>query len=282
MSRGIWSLRGIVVGLAVGGLTACGPADDGTSGPDGGTQSTVDASPQVSADAMPMPENAEVYAHSPSTLYRLNPNTLEVTAVADFSGCDGSVIDIALDKDSNLYGTTFTGLYTIGRDTAVCTEISTGNYPNSLSFVPAGVLDETEEVLVAYLGADYIRIDVTTGEISNIGSLGGEYFSSGDVVSVEGGGTYLTVDGPDCNDCLVEINPADGSLQRNWGPLGYSAVYGLAYWGGVAYGFDENGTAFSIEFGADSVTTNAIAFPGSPVGLSFYGAGSTTQAPIIE
>lgn len=269
----------VVLGLSLATLYGCGPSDDG-AGADGGVDA-ADADTQSFSDARPGTINAEVYAHSPTTLYRLNPNTLLVDTVADFNGC-GEVIDIALDKDSNLYGTSFTGLYRINRDTAVCTLIATGSYPNSLSFVPAGVLDPTNEVLVAYLGSDYIRIDVTTGAITTIGTIGGGLSSSGDIVSVEGGGTYLTVEGPNCDDCLIQVNPADGGLQRNWGELGFPDVWGLAYWGGVAYGFDDNGSAFSIEFGASTVTTTPIAFPGAPPGLRFWGAGSTTVAPIID
>lgn len=269
----------VVLGLSLATLYGCGPSDDG-AGADGGVDA-ADADTQSFSDARPGTINAEVYAHSPTTLYRLNPNTLLVDTVSDFNGC-GEVIDIALDKDSNLYGTSFTGLYRINRDTAVCTLIATGSYPNSLSFVPAGVLDPTNEVLVAYLGSDYIRIDVTTGAITTIGTIGGGLSSSGDIVSVEGGGTYLTVEGPNCDDCLIQVNPADGGLQRNWGELGFPDVWGLAYWGGVAYGFDDNGSAFSIEFGASTVTTTPIAFPGAPPGLRFWGAGSTTVAPIID
>src|SRR5690348_8632012 len=41
----------------------------------------------------------EVYAHSASTLYKLEPFSKSTTIVGDFSGCDSEVIDIALDKD---------------------------------------------------------------------------------------------------------------------------------------------------------------------------------------
>ena len=275
---------GIVLGLGAVGVGACGPSTvDGKQDPaaDAGQVTEPDAQPQNLSDAAPVAERAEVFAHSDTTLFRLDPNTLEVTTIADFSGCTG-VIDIALDKDSNLYGTTFSGLYAIDIETAACTEIATGSYPNSLSFVPVGTLSDQEEVLVAYLGSQYIQIDVTTGAINSIGNIEGGYTSSGDVVSVQGGGTFLTADGPDCNDCLLEINPTDGTLIKNWGELGFSDVWGLAYWGGIAYGFDDNGTAFSIEFGVDSVTTTPIAFPGSPAGLRFWGAGSTTAAPTID
>lgn len=277
------SIPRIALALCAGGGFACGASGDDGSAVDGGIVdggAITDDATQSNSDAM-VAVNAEVYAHSDTTLYRLNPNTLVVDTIADFVGC-GEVIDIALDKNSLLYGTSFSGLYSINRDTAVCTEIATGNYPNSLSFVPAGVLEPSEEVLVAYRGADYLRIDVSTGAISNIGSIGEGFFSSGDIVSVEGGGTYLTVNGPDCNDCLVEVNPADGSLLRNWGPLGSKNVWGLAFWGGVAYGFDNDGSAFEIIFGANSVSSVPIAFPDAPEGLSFWGAGSTTIAPIID
>lgn len=264
-------------------LAACGAStDDGqiVNGVDAGIGGTPDAGGSI-ADAHPAASMHAVYAHSSSTLYRLNPDTLGVEVVGDFSGCS-SVVDIALDKDSNLYGTTFSGLYKIDIGTATCTLISTGSYPNSLSFVPVGVLDANKEVLVAYTGSQYQTIDIETGIIKNLGTIAGGYASSGDVVSVEEGGTYLTASGPSCDDCLLEIDPATGGLIKNWGELGFSAVFGLAYWGGVAYGFDDTGAAFSIEFGASNVTTTSISIPSAPPGLSFWGAGSTTQAPIID
>jgi hypothetical protein len=273
----------LLCGLALGGCSllvtaAESDTDSESAQADGGPTSGADGG-SAGADAAPPAERAAVYAHSADTLYKLDPNTLEVSTVGDFSGC-GSMIDIALDKDSNLFGTTFSGLYRIDIETAACTEIASGSYPNSLSFVPADVLEPGEEVLVAYEGSQYVRIDVASGAKSNIGSISG-YTSSGDVVSVEGGGTYLTADGSGCDDCLLQINPADGSLIKNWGTVGMQGVYGLAYWGGVAYGFDDSGVAFAIEFGSDTVTTNLISFPDSPAGLSFWGAGSTTQAPIV-
>lgn len=263
---------------------ACGASADPeqTGGQaDAGLPAASDASTEPAVDAAPPAENAAVYAHSSSTLYRLDPDSLDVVVIGAFSGCT-SVIDIALDKDSKLYGTTSSGLYEIDAETAACTLISSGSYPNSLSFVPLGVLDENREVLVAYTGSQYQRIDVETGAITLLGTIAGGYQSSGDVVSVEGGGTYLTASGPSCNDCLLEIDPANGSLIKNWGELGFSAVFGLAYWGGTAYGFDDSGAAFTIEFGSATVSTNSIPIADAPAGLSFWGAGSTTQAPIID
>ncbi len=222
-------------------------------------------------------EIAEVFGHSGATLYRLDPVTKAVTTVGNFAGCDQSVIDIALDKDSNIYATTFGGLYHVDKTTAVCTLIQSGTYPNSLSFVPAGTLDQTVEALVGYQGDQYVRIDPVSGNVTQVGSLQGNGLSSsGDVVSVKGGKSFLTVNGPGCGDCLVEIEPSTGKMLKNWGPLNFSEVYGIAFWAGSVYGFTNAGELFEVSFPQDVLTTNIINAPGAS---SFYGAGSTTSAP---
>jgi len=225
-----------------------------------------------------LPEIAEVFGHSANELYRLDPDTKAVTLVGPFNGCS-SVIDIALDKDSNIIGTTFGGLYQIDKTNAACTEIALGGFPNSLSFIPAGTLDANVEALVGYNGSQYVRIDPISGGITNIGSLGAGYSSSGDIVSVKDGGTYLTVVGADCaTDCLVEVNPMTGAMIKNWGPVGYTATYGIAFWAGTVYGFSEGGQLFELTFDNDVMTSTLIASPGT----AFWGAGSTTSAPPIE
>lgn len=220
---------------------------------------------------------AEVYGNSPDVLYKLDPDTKQVTTIGTFQGCT-SVIDIALDKDSNLYGTTYDGLYHIDRDTAVCTLIAQGAYPNSLSFVPAGTVHPTEETLVGYEGSTYVKIDTQSGLMVDIGTLSGGLVSSGDIVSVKNGKTLLTVNGNNCNDCIVEVNPATGDLVKNWGSLGFGSVFGLAFWAGSAYGFDSGGDLFQIDFANNVLSTVLIPIPGNPE-LMFWGAGSTTSAP---
>ena len=225
---------------------------------------------------------AEVYGHSPGELYRLDPTSKEVTVVGSFQGCSG-VIDIALDKDSNLYGTTSFGIYKIDKATAVCSLIASGGYPNSLSFVPKGTVDPNVEALVGYNDSAYIRIDTVTGAITQLGGkLPPGYSSSGDIVSVINGPTYLTVVGSGCGDCIFEIDPTTGTMIKNWGPLGYGAVYGLAFWAGAAYGFSDGGDLFEVKFANNAVTTTDISIPGAPSNLQFWGAGSTTSAPPVE
>lgn len=256
-----------------GGATSQGGA--GGAGGEGGGWVTTTGS-----GGGPPAGEAEVFAHTGDTLYRLDPLTKAVTTVGGFKGCDGSVIDIALDKDGVTFGTTFSGLFTIDKKTAQCSHIASGSYPNSLSFVPKGTLDANEEALVGYVGADYVRIDRVTGAISNVGTLGGGYVSSGDVVSVIGGATYLTVRQGGCGDCIVEVDPKTGAFIKNLGALGHSGVFGLAFWGGSAYGFSDGGQLFQIDLSNAKATP--LAMPGAPSGLKFYGAGSSTSAPLVE
>jgi hypothetical protein len=136
--------------------------------------------------------------------------------------------------------------------------------------------------LVGYKESTYIRIDTTTGAITTVGQLTGGYTSSGDIVSVIGGGTFLTVKGDGCeaSDCLLQVNPATGDIIQNYGSVNHSDVFGIAYWAGTVYGFDDTGDVFSITFPSGKLVTTAIPFSGAPSGLVFYGAGSTTSAPV--
>lgn len=282
------SASGRTTGAASGG-SGGGGATGGGGGADGGAGGTSSTGgvgigggfggfdPQ--GGGAPVGET-EVFGHSATTLYRLDPVTKQVTVVGDFVDCPEAVIDIALDKNGNMVGTTFGGLYTIDKATAKCSLIKSGGYPNSLSFVPQGTVDPDVEALVGFEGSTYVRIFPDTGDKQTIGTLNGGYVSSGDVVSVIGGGTYLTVfGGPEsCGDCIIEVDPETGAFIKNVGALGHSSVYGLAFWGGAAYGFDAFGQLFQIDL--TSAATMNILIPGAPPNLSFYGAGSSTAAPL--
>ena len=230
-------------------------------------------------------EIAEVFGHSGNTLYRLDPGTLEVETVGPFSGCTASIIDIALDADSNMYGTAFGSLWAIDRTTGACTLITDeGSFTTSLSFVPAGTVDPEVEALVGFDEDQYVRIDPQTGAITNLGTLSDGLESSGDMVAVIDGDAYLTVFGPGCDatDCIVRIDPSTGTVLQNYGSVGYDQVFGLAFWGGKAYGFAREGVLFEVEFVGNSVVTTEIPIPQAPGDLEFFGAGSTTAAPPLE
>ena len=246
----------------------------GTGGEGGGFNFPMDGG---AGGPVEMP--GEVFGHSDVTLYKLEPYSKQVTVVGDFQGCS-SVIDLAIDKDSKIIATTFTAIYWIDKTNAKCTKIASGSYPNSLSFVPAGTLDPLEDVLVGYEDANYVRIDTNTGAKTTLGALGSGFVSSGDIVSVKGGGTYLTVKGNGCADCLLQVDPKTGSMVKNWGPTGHSKVFGVAFWAGSVYGFTDFGELFELQFlNGQLVVGGTIQIPNAPADLSFWGAGSTTIAP---
>jgi len=199
---------------------------------DGSLNSDGNTMMDVATDNGPPPEPI-VYGHSPTTLYKLDPKTKAITTIGNFD-CASDVIDLAIDKNNNAFITSFGGVYTLNLMNAKCVVIAMGSYPNSLSFVPKGTLDQNAEALVGYFGSQYVRIDTKTGAITMVGAISGGYASSGDIVSVINGPTYLTVNGPGCTtDCLIQVDPKTGNLIKNWGPTGYSAVWGIAYWGGA-------------------------------------------------
>lgn len=262
------------------GIDSLGPgeaggAGAGSTGSDGSSFAVGGGGPGAGGASSQL---AEVFGHSDSTLYRMDPTTKAVTVVGAFQGCS-AVVDIAVDADSRLFATSETGLHRVDPATAACTPIAQGDYPNSLSFVPAGTVDPAVEALVGYVGSTYVRIDPSTGAVTDIGAIADGYESSGDIVSVEGGKTLLTVTGNGCEDCLVEVDPTSGDLVKSYGPIGYGAVYGLAFWAGSAYGFSEAGDLFEVTFDGDAIATTPIPIPDPPLDLRFWGAGSTTSAP---
>ncbi len=235
----------------------------------------------------------DVYGHGPNDLYQLDPTSGNlVTLVGPFTNCESGILDIAVDKDNNILGVSAKALYRIDRQNGTCTKIAddpTESLPNSLSFVPQGTLDPGTEALVGYQDANYVRIDPMAGtqQVVTTMALVGGMQSSGDIVSIDGGNagnkTYLTVRGtPACTDtdCLVEIDPVTGTVTQNFGSVGYNDVFGLAFWGGSAYGFSRTGEVFEITFNGASVSSQLVTIAGLNVS-EFWGAGSSTLVPLL-
>ena len=279
-------------GIAPGSDASIGPALDSGPGLTGDSGTSGRTGP------------AEVFVHSNDTLYKLDPNSaaLELSKVGKFSGVTGSMVDIALNEDGEMYGTTYDGVYRIDKTTGAATLIRAGatdarEYPDSLSFVPQGTLEADREVLVGYRGSDYIRIDPQSGAIEVVkrNALGRYLVSSGDIVSIREGDflTYLTVkpnfdeecaDDAECrkcqdNDCLFEVNPSTGEKVSNLGSTKRASVFGLAFWAGTVYGINSEGKLFKIATDSPPSVTN-VTIPGGLGAIKFFGAGSSTAAPV--
>ena len=264
--------------LAALAVAACGSSSRGGFDDGSGTDAGAGIVPP-DGGASPPATNGDVYGQSDDTLFRVDTDSHAVANVGYFQGCT-HVADIALDQDSNLFASTGVALYYVETNTARCTLVKTGSFPNSLSFVPAGTLDPSSETLVGYQGGDYVKIDTKSGEVTKVGSLGGGFDSSGDIVSAKGGKTFVSVKGPGCSDCLVEVDPTTGALTKNWGPIGKTDVFGLAFWAGDVYAFTNAGEIVLLTFDGGALASTPIPITTPPPGLAFRGAGSTTSAPL--
>jgi hypothetical protein len=296
-------------------LAACSSSDDAVprldvvSDGDASKRPDTKEPPAPGEDAATEPDAGSgpgrVYAHTTDTLYLYEPLEGALTEIGKFSCLKPAepVIDLAVDRTGNMYATTFERFLSVDPITAKCSEIAvaTGvdDYPNALSFVPAGTVDPTKEALVGYaaLGAnitsiDYVRIDIdgpTPGKMTKIGDLnasdaGAQYKSSGDLISLiqDGNRTYLTVrdKGNVGTDMLAEVDPKTGNIKRILGDTGQNNLYGLGYWAGKGYGFADNGSIVAIDMtnGASTVLKTLTGDGGAAV--PWYGAGVTTQAPV--
>ncbi len=90
----------------------------------------------------------------------------------------------------------------------------------------------------------------------------------------------MTVTGTGCSDsdCLIEIDPKTGALAHNWGPIGKTQVFGLAFWAGDLYAFTNAGELVLVTIDTGVLVATPVPITNAP--KTFRGAGSTTSAPI--
>jgi hypothetical protein len=226
-------------------------------------------------------EKVLVYAHSGSDLFSVDPQTLQFSRVGYFLIAGppvkylNEVTDIAVDRAGRIVGTTFDQLLDIDPQTAVCKPIAklpVGSSFNGLSWIRTDAAEE--QLLATTLDGGVFRIDPATGNATLIGPLGPGLQSSGDLVSVAGYGTLVTLKGPS-SDRLARIDPATGAATVI-GDTGFKQIWGLGFWGSRVFGFTMTGDFILIDpkTGAGMKVESMPAFP-------FWGAGVTTSVPVI-
>jgi hypothetical protein len=255
--------------LVLPACTTRGPVDV----PDVGS---FDAGPDAAAiryDTGPLPdsgtplEDTLIYAHSPDTLYSFSAMTNTVTEIGPFTEPDGSnapdMVDLAVNAEGAVFTASSMGLYSVDPTTARATEIALfdvamGEQFYALTFLTAGELRPTETLIGATNMGVYYEIDPTDASVTRLGSYPDGWLSSGDLVSVEGA-TYAT------------IGPIRG------GGTDFRQIFGLGYWGRSVYGFSNSGQLIEIDR-----TTGAGRLATTMTGTDrFWGAGVTTQAPVL-
>jgi len=280
--------RSMVAAMRVAGLVAavllfaCGPSNRGSGDDDtgGGTDS---GNGSGSGSGSGGGEQVFVYAHSASTLYKIDPDTLQVQMVGAFNwGSVGSdqMTDIAIDKNGQMIGVSFSRVYRVDPSNAVTTLLSSqlARSFNGLSFVPAAQLGMTgDDVLVGTQSIDgkVFRIDPMTGSATEVGDMGA-YTSSGDLVAVAGFGTVQTVNNTSGSDVLARLATSTFSASPIGSGTGFTAIWGVAFFKDKVYGFTDGGAFLLIDpnTGAGTMVSNN--------GIQWWGAAVTTIAPVLQ
>jgi hypothetical protein len=262
-------------------LVACGPSTrgDGDDDGNGGTQPDAGSGGGGGGGG----EQVFVYAHTATTLYKVDPDTLQVQMVGNFNwGSVGSdqMTDIAIDKNGQMIGVSFTRVFRVDPSNANTTLLSSSlaRSFNGLSFVPADQLGMTgDDVLIGTenLSGKVFRLDPMNGGATEVGDMGASFRSSGDLVGIAGFGTVQTVNG-NAGDTLARLATGNFAAAPIGGGTGFSKVWGVAYFKGKVYGFTEDGAFVLIDpnTGAGSMVSNS--------GIAWWGAAVTTVAPVLQ
>ena len=265
-------------------LAACGPASRNGTDPD--ARGAVDTG--STSDTGATPSSSRVYAHSGSTLYKIDTTTYAAVAVGPMTALGTqSLTDLAIDKNDQMVGITLNKLYAIDQQTAAVTLIKdlsqSASGFTSLSYIPVDLNDSNSADMLVSANdqGDVYKIDPVSGTAAKLGSFGttaaGKIVSSGDLIGVRGLGIYCTVNvGTAANDYLAKIDPVTYKATPAPSDTGFKQIFGLAFWAGTIYGFAKDGSILSI----DPNTGKGTKLGGGSV--QWFGAGVTTDAPILQ
>jgi hypothetical protein len=149
-----------------------------------------------------------------------NIGTVDVaTGAATVIGNSGVMLtDIAFDPTGNLFGVSFTNLYSINKTTGVATDIGA----LGISSANALVFGSDGTLYAAAAGiTDLYTVNPSTGAATSLGNMG---FSSAGDLAFKGGNLFLA----DTNDKLIKIDLTNLANSAEVGPFGFSNVFGLA------------------------------------------------------
>ncbi len=262
------SISRVVIGFLTF-VSACGPNSTNAGGPGG-------AEADAGSDATPPPPAATaiVYGHTQDQkLFSLDPDTLALNEIGNMGV---TLIDIAVNKEGEIFGASNNKIFRVDKNTAALTELSdVGLALNGLTFVPDPQNSEAEILVGAGGGNGEIwQINTTDGSSTIVGDYGGNYTSSGDLFFVDGIGILATLNGTG-GDILAQINPTTYAATEI-GNTGVPGIYGLAFWGDTVYGFSSGSGILSID--PDTAAATPISTAGNQI---WYGAGVTTIATVI-
>ena len=208
--------------------------------------------------------NCLVYAHSSSTLYEVDPFLMTINEIASVP----SLFDFDTDMSGTLYGISPPSTIYIFDDNSVSwNQVATLNHNNGTL---NGFCIDSANRKYATVGNAIFTIDTTTGDVTLVGNLGGNFVSSGDCVIDKTDGIYMTSNAWPGDD-LVRIDPltGEGTLVGN---TGISGIYGLTSAWGYMFGFTGSGSLVQLDKTTGSAEVLHV-FPS----IVFYGAASSAM-----
>ena len=280
--------RAVAPLISIACAAACGPS--GRENADGAPPGDPDAGAGV--DGFPV-DYSRVYAHSGGELYRIDTTTLMPLVVGPLSGLGNqSLTDLAIDRDDRIVGITLDKLVAVSPQngaTSLIRDLSmSASGFTSLSYVPADLANPSSpERLVAANDQGFVfEIDPATGDATQIGdygtAAGGKIRSSGDLIAVYGFGIYATVTIGDTltdPDYLARIDPVTWQATPLGIGTGLDRIFGIGFWRGTIYGFVDTGSGGQF---VELDPNTGAATPISTGSVRWYGAGVTTDAPVVE
>lgn len=266
-------------------------ADAGDPGPDGGPDRPDGGPP---GDAGPRLDDVLIYAHSRDTLYTFSPYTNTVTEVGPFTVAGGGeapfMLDLAVDSEGTIFTSSDDRLWRVDPATAEIAEVGDFGLGSeqlfALSFLtPSESPDGSEMLVGATNEGAYYEVDRNTADTTFLGQYPEGWSSSGDIVSIAGLGTFATLRREDfSSDVLARILFAsDGTSTVTVvgavrdGSQDFTQLFGLGFWGRNMFGFSNSGQLIRIdpETGEGEVVSTETGAG------QFWGAGVTTQAPVL-
>lgn len=193
------------------------------------------------------------------------------TGAVNLIGSMGTVMtDIAFDPNGQLYGISFSGLYSINAQTAAASFI--GNHSisggNALVFASDGTLYGAGNST-----SSLFTINPITGASTNLGNTG---FASGGDLAFSNGHLYLA----STANQLVDVNLTNLTDTSSVGGFGVAGVFGLATGDdGVLYAVANN-TIYTVDV-ATGLLTNPVDFGGHGVSAAFGQSFFSEAVPSI-
>lgn len=193
-------------------------------------------SPSDNKPATPAADAPKAYFVSNSTLYlsQLSSDGSD-TAIGTVKLADNtpiSLTDIATTAQGQLYGNSFTQLYTIDKSTAIATPIGA----NTLTSINALAFDANGNLFGASsLNGSFYSINKNDGKATIIGLYGSSWISSGDLAFDSTGVLWASVQAPaDINDRLATVNISSGIATQKFNNLPLN-IWGLTFTNNTLY-----------------------------------------------